>query len=100
MNNFKTIITIMTFMVICSAVTAQSNHSPHKTFKSESVVKNGKVSHRTHIITMNKTHVWIDAKKIDISKCEPVINKKGQLVGMQIRKKYYSSSKMKEKKGF
>lgn len=96
MNNFKTIITIMTFLVISFAVTAQSNHSPHKTFKSESQVKNGKVSHKKHIITMNKTHVWIDAKKIDKSKCEPVINKKGQLVGMQKGKKYYSSSKMKK----
>ena len=98
MNIFKTIITIMTFLVISFAVTAQSNHSPHKTktFKSESQVKNGKVSHKTHTITMNKTHVWIGAKKVHISKCQPVINKKGQLVGMQIRKKYYSQSKMKK----
>jgi len=96
MNNFKTIITIITFVVISFAVTAQSNHSPHKTFKSESQVKNGKVTHKTFKIKMNTTHVWIDAKKIDISKCEPVLNKSGELVGMQIRKKYYSSSKMKK----
>lgn len=86
----------MTFLVISFAVTAQSEQEPHKTFKSESQVKNGKVSHKKHIIKMNHTHVWIDAKKIDISKCEPVLNKSGQLVGMQIRKKYYSSSKMKK----
>ncbi len=96
MNIFKNIITIMTFLVICSAVTAQSNHSPHKAFKSQAVVKNGKVSHQQHTITMNTTHVWIDAKKIDKSKCEPVLNKKGELVGMHKGKKYYSSSKMKK----